>query len=81
MEIKVQFFSQLKELAGASEKTLELGDGATVEDLLAQLYRLHPELAKWERQILVGVGVEFVERSHVLRPNDEIAIMPPVQGG
>ncbi|MBA3833786.1 MAG: MoaD/ThiS family protein [Chthoniobacterales bacterium] len=81
MEIKVQFFSQLKELAGASEKTLELRDGATVADLLAKLYRLHPELAKWERQILVGVGVEFVERSHVLRPNDEIAIMPPVQGG
>ena len=81
MEVKIQFFSQLKEVVSASEKRLELAEGATVEDLLAQLYRLHPELAKWERQILVGVGVEFVERSYVIQPNDEIAIMPPVQGG
>ena len=32
-------------------------------------------------QILVGAGVEFVERAHVLQPNEQIAIMPPGQGG
>lgn len=81
MQVTVQFFSQLREIASTSEEALELAEGATVADLLAQLYRLHPELAKWERQILVGVGVEFVERTHVIQPGDEIAIMPPVQGG
>jgi molybdopterin converting factor small subunit len=29
----------------------------------------------------VGAGVEFVERSYLLELGDEIAIMPPVQGG
>jgi molybdopterin converting factor small subunit len=81
MRITVQFFSQLKEIAGREESALELPDGATVADLLAQLYAASPGLEKWDRSILVGAGVEFVERAHVLQPNEQIAIMPPGQGG
>lgn len=81
MRIGVQFFSQLKELAGAGETELELVEGSTVGDLLAQLYRRHPGLEKWDRNILIGAGVEFVGRDYVLQPNEPIAIMPPVQGG
>lgn len=81
MRISVQFFSQLKESAGTSEEILELREAATVADLLARLYQLHPALRQWDRHILVGAGVEFVERSHRLRADEPIAIMPPVQGG
>jgi molybdopterin converting factor subunit 1 len=81
MQIRVQFFAQLKEIVRASEMEIELPAGATVRDLLAQLYRRSPELEKWDRNILIGAGVEFVERAHVIQPNDEVAIMPPVQGG
>lgn len=79
--MKVQFFSQLKEIAGASEIVLDLPEGATVADLLAQLYRHFPALEKWDGSLLVGAGVDFVARDHLIQPNDEIAIMPPVQGG
>lgn len=81
MRVRVLYFSQLREIAGAAEETVDLAEGARVADLLVQLYRLHPALEKWDRQILVGAGVEFVEREAALQPNDEIAIMPPVQGG
>jgi molybdopterin converting factor small subunit len=81
MQITVQFFSQLRELAGASEEAVQLPDGATAGDLLRVLYQRHPPLAKWDRNILIGAGVEFVERDHPLQPEESIAIMPPVQGG
>ncbi len=81
MQISVQFFSQLKEIAGASEMRVELPAGATVADLLAQLYAARPGLKQWDRNLLLGAGVEFVERTYVIQPNDEIAFMPPVQGG
>ena len=81
MQIRVQFFAQLKEIVRAGEMEIELPAGATVADLLAQLYHRSPELEKWDRHILIGAGVEFVERAHVIQPNDEVAIMPPVQGG
>ncbi len=81
MQIGVQYFSQLRELAGAAEETVELPAESTIADLLDRIYQLHPGLEKWDRNILFGVGVEFVERAHLLLPNESIAIMPPVQGG
>ena len=81
MRLRVQFFSQLKEIAGGCELALDLPTGTTVADLLAQLYRAHPALEEWDRNLLVGAGVEFVGRDYVVQPNDEIAVMPPVQGG
>jgi molybdopterin converting factor small subunit len=81
MRVAVQFFSQLKEIAGGAEETVELPNDATVGQLLALLYEKHPGLEKWDRTILVGAGVEFVERDYQLQPQDRVAIMPPVQGG
>ena len=81
MKIRAQFFAQLRDVTGASEKTIELPDGATVADLVEKLYEQTPALRDWDKNILVGSGVEFVDRQHLLRPDEEIAIMPPVQGG
>lgn len=81
MKVPVQFFSHLKEIAGVSGLELEMQPGVTVEGLLAQLYQRAPALRAWDGSILIGAGVEFVGRDHVLRPNEEIAVMPPVQGG
>ena len=79
--MRVQFFSQLKDVVGAAEITLDLPDGTSVADLLARLYRDFPDLEKFDRNILVGAGLDFVARDHIIQPNDQIAIMPPVQGG
>ncbi|HEX4666604.1 MAG TPA: MoaD/ThiS family protein [Chthoniobacterales bacterium] len=81
MQITVQFYSQLREIVGAAELSLRLPEQTTVAELLRQLYRAHPGLEKWDGNILLGVGLEFVGRDYVLQPNDQVAIMPPVQGG
>lgn len=81
MKVRVLFFSQLKEIAGASQSEEEIAERATVADLLANLYARLPRLQMWDENILVGVGVEFVDRNYVLQNGDEVAIMPPVQGG
>ncbi len=81
MKVRVQFFSRLKDLASASEADYELRDGATVAELLEELYACTPVLRDWDSSILIGAGVEFVERDYVLQPNDQMAIMPPLQGG
>src|SRR5690349_7526837 len=57
MQITVQFFAQLRDLAGTSERIILLADETTVADLLAQLYREYPALEKWNDRILIGAGV------------------------
>ena len=81
MKIQVQFFSRLRDLAGIAETDVDVPAGARVTDLLDKLYSRTPALRPWDKSILVASGVEFVGRDHVLKADDQISVMPPVQGG
>ena len=81
MKVRVKFYAQLHDLIGIHELELELRQGATVRQLLDEVYAQQPALRAHDKSILVGAGVEFVDRNYKLNPREEIAIMPPVQGG
>jgi MoaD family protein len=81
MKVHVQFYAQLHDVIGIRELDVDLAEGATVRELLDQIYAKQPALRSHDKSILIGAGVEFVDRNHKLKPGEEIAIMPPVQGG
>ena len=81
MNVRVQFYAQLRDLVGAPELNVDLPDKATVGDLLAKIYEQTPALRSLDKSILIGAGVEFVDRNYELEPDEQISIMPPVQGG
>ena len=81
MKIHVQFYAQLRDLVGMRELDIDLAEDATVGDLLEKVYAQQPALRSHDKSILIGAGVEFVDRNYELKPNEEIAIMPTVQGG
>jgi MoaD family protein len=81
MKIRVRFYSQLRDLVGQAELEMDVFGTARVNDLLEKLYQQKPALRSHDKSILVGAGVEFVDRDYGLKPGDEISIMPPVQGG
>ena len=81
MQLRVQFYSHLRDLASASELQIELPDGAAVTDLLQKIYQEKPALLRADKTILVAAGLEFVDRHYRLENGQEISIMPPVQGG
>jgi molybdopterin converting factor small subunit len=81
MNVHLQFFSRLRDLAELSEMELDVPEATRVDELLDILYSRMPALRDWDKSILVAAGVEFVGRDYVLQPGDQISIMPPVQGG
>ena len=81
MNVRVQFFSHLRDAIGTSSVDVDLGEGASVFELLQKLYDRFPILRQHDKSILVGAGVEFVERDYKIRASDDVAVMPPVQGG
>jgi molybdopterin converting factor small subunit len=81
MTVLVQFYAQLRDLAGREESRIEVKPNATVADLLEEVYRQLPELRSRDKGIVVGAGLEFVNRDHLIKPGETISIMPPVQGG
>jgi molybdopterin converting factor subunit 1 len=76
MEVTVRLFAMLRERAGAGEVTLELPEGARVEDALAQLGGLADGLP-----LVMAVNREYAPADQVLDPGDELALIPPVSGG
>jgi len=81
VKVRAQFYAQLRDLVGTREMDVDLAEAATVGDLLDQIYAQQPRLRPYDKSILIGAGVEFVDRNYKLKQGDEISIMPPVQGG
>jgi len=81
MKVRVLFYAQLRDLLGMRQLDVDVADGASVRDLLGQIYAQQPKLWPHDKSILIGAGVEFVDRNYRLSPGEEISIMPPVQGG
>jgi MoaD family protein len=81
MKVRVQFYAQLRDLTHVQAADIDLADGGKISDLMENIYTRFPTLRLHDKTILVGTAVEFVDRSYPLKPGDEIAIMPPVQGG
>ena len=76
MRVSVRLFAVLRERAGTGELELDLPDGATVADALAEVDHLAPELP-----LVLAVNREYAPREQVLAPGDELAAIPPVSGG
>jgi molybdopterin converting factor small subunit len=81
MKVRIQFYAQLRDLVSAAESDVDLPEASTVRDLLEEIYAQQPSLRVHDKSILIGAGLEFVDRSYQLKQDEEISIMPPVQGG
>ncbi|MFK5921326.1 MAG: MoaD/ThiS family protein [Verrucomicrobiota bacterium] len=83
MKIRILFFSVLQDLVGAPEIEQDLAEGRQwlVSDVLADLYEKYEGLRVWDGKILLALDMEYVERNVELKDGQELAIMPPVQGG
>ena len=79
--VKVLFFGRLKEIMGLAEDSVELRDGAAIEELFAHYGASRPELARFRASLVASRNREFVAWSTPLHAGDEVAFLPPVSGG
>jgi molybdopterin synthase catalytic subunit len=76
VEITVKLFAVLRERAGARELTLELPEGARVQDALDSLAEVAAGVP-----VVMAVNREYADADVVLSADDELALVPPVSGG
>ncbi len=81
MHVHVLFFGMLKDLAGKSDDTLELREGATVGDVLAYCESQIPRLKDAMASLAIAVNQHYAGAETALRSGDEVALLPPVSGG
>ncbi len=81
MKATVKLFAALREMIGASELTLDVADGQTVDGLFRELCARYPRLAAYDSSLFYSVNAEYVSPDYALRDGDEVAFIPPVSGG
>lgn len=82
MQIRLLFFSTLRDIAGTDELDYEIpSSGLSVEDLLQQLFAKYEDLESWQDKLLIAVNCNYANLDAMVSPGDEVALMPPVQGG
>lgn len=81
MRISVSFYSYFRDLTGCAQATEELPEGSSLTDLFGRLVARFPKLAAMRQSTLMAVGVDYQDRSYVLKAGDEVSLFPPVQGG
>lgn len=80
--VKVKLFAMLRERAGGGEFSIETKDGATVDEVAAQLAEqagLGDMLTRMT--VVTAVNREYVSGDTRLSDGDELALIPPVSGG
>ena len=80
MKIVLKCFSQVKYALNTDEMTVELDDGVTASDLEKIIRKQSGEKLKGIG-LQIAVNQEYSDGSTVLHNGDEVALIPPVQGG
>lgn len=80
MEVNILLFGITKDLVGKQKIKLQLSSKTTVADFKKVLQEQYPELIELN-SIAIAVNSEYADDRHMLNPNDEIALIPPVSGG
>jgi molybdopterin converting factor subunit 1 len=79
MNIKILAFGIAKEIVGGSSAELVIA-GTTIGALKENLVQLYPALTQLTA-FSIAVNGEYAPPEKVIKPGDEVAIIPPVSGG
>ena len=80
MTVTLLLFASYADALGASSLDMELASESTVGDLLSTI-RSRPGAERLPPSPLVAVNQVYATLDSVVRPGDEVALIPPVAGG
>ena len=81
LNVRVLFFSLLREKIGQHEIQLALPQRASGADLLDRIVARYEDIAPYRPVIRLAVNEAYVREDVVLRDGDEVALITPVSGG
>lgn len=81
MQVTVLLFAQARQIAGASEVSVNVESTPTVRDLRQQISKQFPQLAELLNRSSIAVNQSYAADDDVVPQGVEVAMIPPVSGG
>ncbi len=79
--VQTLFFAAYRDLLGTSTLDVEISEGATVADLVAELRGRGAPFDGLPAEPAIAVNHTYATLDEPLSPGDEVAFIPPVAGG
>ena len=79
--VNTLFFASYRDLLGTGALSVELTEGATVADLVAELRGRGAPFDALPSEPAIAVNQTYAFLTEPLAPDDEVAFIPPVAGG
>ncbi len=80
-QVRVMLFASARELLGQEAVEVEVPGPVSAAQLKQLLLQQYPALAPVVPAAQLAVGQEFASSDQQVRPQDEVALIPPVSGG
>ena len=80
IKVKLKCFSQVKYALGENEITYELKEGTFTDDL-EKIVRKNAKGKLDDVTLSMAVNKKYISKNTELEDGDEVAFIPPVQGG
>lgn len=81
MSVQALFFAAYRDLLGTKAMSVDLPEGATVGDLVAELRGRGAPFDTLPAEPAVAVNRAYAHQDERLSEGDEVAFIPPVAGG
>jgi molybdopterin synthase catalytic subunit/molybdopterin converting factor small subunit len=81
MRVRVLFFGMLKDIVGKPVDAIDLPEGSSVRDVLAYYEVRNSRLRDSLPSLALAVNQQYAGPGTILKPDDEVALLPPVSGG
>jgi molybdopterin converting factor subunit 1 len=79
--VKVLAFAGAADVVGAAEVNVELAEPCTAGELMERICARFPGLAPHRRSLRMAINGAYAVEAELVRPGDEVALIPPVAGG
>ncbi len=81
MNVSIRLFAAARAAAGTDSLSLELPEGATIGQLRGRLAEELPEIADLIGRVMFALDAEYAGDDAEIRPDADVACIPPVSGG
>jgi molybdopterin converting factor subunit 1 len=81
VSVRALFFASYRDLLGTKDLSVDLPEGATVADLVAELRGRGAPFSALPVEPAVAVNRTYAGQGERLSAGDEVAFIPPVAGG
>ena len=79
--LSVKLFAALRQAINSDHVVIEIDNHTTALQLKKIVLENYPKLKKLSIPFFVTVNYEFAKESTIIKPTDEVALIPPVSGG